>query len=54
VGGNPAKVIRKRFSEAQIEALLKIKWWNWDIEKITENVELLTDENVDKFIDFHS
>ncbi|WP_291725129.1 CatB-related O-acetyltransferase [Bernardetia sp.] len=54
VGGNPAKLIRKRFSEAQIEALLKISWWDWEIEKITENSQLLTDENIDKFISLHS
>lgn len=42
VGGNPAKVIRKRFSEVKIKELLEAEWWNWDIEKITANVELLT------------
>ena len=30
VGGNPARLIRKRFSDEQIEALLKIEWWNED------------------------
>ena len=29
VGGVPAKVIRYRFYEEQIEKLLEIKWWNW-------------------------
>jgi len=43
VGGNPAKEIKKRFSEEQIEKLLKLKWWDWDIEKITKNVHNLTD-----------
>ena len=28
VGGVPAKLIRKRFSEKEIEFLLKLKWWN--------------------------
>jgi len=36
VGGNPAKVIRKRFDETTIESLLEIKWWDWDIDKITK------------------
>lgn len=49
VGGNPAQVIRKRFSDAQIEALLKIQWWNWSIEKITENVQWLTSADIDNF-----
>jgi virginiamycin A acetyltransferase len=47
VGGNPAKEIKKRFSKEQIEKLLEIKWWNWEIEKITENVQNLTGENID-------
>ncbi|MEO0469196.1 MAG: CatB-related O-acetyltransferase [Bacteroidota bacterium] len=42
VGGNPAMHIRKRFSEDEIQHLLKIEWWNWPIEKITENVQHLT------------
>lgn len=42
VGGNPAKVLRMRFSEAQIEQLLAIRWWDWEVEKITRNVHLLT------------
>nr|WP_257670858.1 CatB-related O-acetyltransferase [Parapedobacter tibetensis] len=42
VGGNPAKEIRKRLSPKKIEVLLAMKWWDWDIEKITENLEFLT------------
>ena len=42
VGGNPAKTIKKRFSETTISKLLQLKWWHWDIQKITENVENLT------------
>ena len=39
VGGNPAKEIRKRFEEAIIKELLEIKWWDWEIEKITDNLQ---------------
>ncbi len=42
VGGNPAKEIRKRFSNEKIKELLEMAWWNWDIEKITENLDFLT------------
>lgn len=42
VGGNPAKPIKKRFSEDTISKLLQLEWWNWDIEKITKNVDKLT------------
>lgn len=43
VGENPAKEIRKRFSDKQIETLLEVQWWNWEIEKITKNLSVLTD-----------
>jgi virginiamycin A acetyltransferase len=46
VGGNPAKLIKKRFSEEEIKDLLVFKWWDWEIEKITHNVQNLTDNNV--------
>lgn len=41
VGGNPAKVIKKRFSDEIIELLLELQWWNWDEKKIFENLEVL-------------
>jgi virginiamycin A acetyltransferase len=42
VGGNPAKEIKKRFSQEEIEFLLDIQWWDWPMEKITKYVQLLT------------
>ncbi|WP_376777086.1 CatB-related O-acetyltransferase [Flavobacterium covae] len=48
VGGNPAQVIRKRFSDEVIDLLLEKQWWHWDIEKITQNVQLLTSNDFDK------
>ncbi|MEO1712671.1 MAG: CatB-related O-acetyltransferase [Bacteroidota bacterium] len=42
VGGNPAKEIRKRFSEDKIAALLELAWWDWPIEEITNKVQALT------------
>ncbi|MCL4118377.1 UNVERIFIED_CONTAM: hypothetical protein GTU68_028175, partial [Idotea baltica] len=48
VGGNPAKEIKKRFSEEEINQLLDIAWWDWDIEKITRLVGNLTDVNIEK------
>ena len=41
VGGNPAKLIRKRFSEDEIARLLDIAWWDWPAEKVTRNVEAI-------------
>ena len=50
VGGNPAKEIRKRFTDDAIAKLLDLKWWNWDIEKITKNLKYLTDNKIEKLI----
>ena len=40
-GGNPCRVIRKRFDDALIDYLLALKWWDWDAEKIFCNLEAL-------------
>lgn len=46
VGGVPAKVIRKRFSEDEIEWLLANKWWNKDINWIKTHAEYFEDIKV--------
>ncbi|SCY09140.1 Acetyltransferase (isoleucine patch superfamily) [Lachnospiraceae bacterium XBB2008] len=43
VGGVPAKVIKYRFDSETITALLKIKWWDWPLDKIIDNIELFYD-----------
>jgi acetyltransferase-like isoleucine patch superfamily enzyme len=48
VGGNPAKIIKKRFSDDIIEILLKIKWWDWDEEKINRNLNILCSSDFEK------
>lgn len=53
VGGNPAREIRKRFSDHQIADLLSIAWWNWPLEKIVECVDELSDRDIDAFITRH-
>ena len=50
VAGNPAKLIRMRFNSEQIEKLLSIRWWDWDIKKIHKNLNLLCSSSIDKFI----
>ena len=37
VGGNPAKIIKYRFSQPVIEAMLRIKWWYWPLDKIEKH-----------------
>ena len=41
VGGVPAKEIRKLFSEEMIAHLLNAKWWDWPIERISQNIEAI-------------
>jgi acetyltransferase-like isoleucine patch superfamily enzyme len=38
VAGNPAKVIRSRFSPRIVEGLLNICWWEWPENKIRRNL----------------
>lgn len=51
VVGNPGKIVKFRFSESQIEQLLKISWWDWDEQRIKNNSNLLWSDNIDKFIE---
>lgn len=39
--GNPCRVIKKRFDDELIEYLLKLRWWDWDSDKIFRNLEVL-------------
>lgn len=51
VGGNPAQIIKYRFPPHVIESLLRIKWWNWTLDKIHDNFKYFNDIN--KFISLH-
>ena len=49
VVGGVDRIIKYRFDQETIEKLLKIKWWNWDDEKIRENIDLM--RNTKKFVE---
>lgn len=49
VGGVPAKIIKKRFSDNIIKKMLKIAWWNWSHEEIEKNIELFYQQ--EKFVE---
>jgi virginiamycin A acetyltransferase len=34
VAGNPGRVIRRRFADAEIARLLDLAWWDWPIDRI--------------------
>jgi acetyltransferase-like isoleucine patch superfamily enzyme len=50
VAGNPARAIRRRFTEEQAEALQRIAWWDWPLDTVIERVEWLNGRSIDDFI----
>jgi len=49
-GGNPAKCIRQRFDDEVIKSLLEVAWWNWDIGKITCNLDEIVAADIEALI----
>ena len=48
--GNPARVIRKRFSEPIIAELLALRWWDLDVKHVTALRPLLQSDDVERFV----
>lgn len=48
VGGNPARVIKKRFGEKLTELLLRLRWWDFEQDALVEILPLLCDPDLDK------
>ncbi|PZT96310.1 MAG: chloramphenicol acetyltransferase, partial [Brevundimonas sp.] len=36
VAGNPARVIRRRFSEAVVERVESLRWWEWEAARLVK------------------
>jgi acetyltransferase-like isoleucine patch superfamily enzyme len=51
VGGNPARVIKMRMTDAQTADMLKIRWWDWPIEEIKKAIPYLCSDSIQGFID---
>jgi virginiamycin A acetyltransferase len=51
VAGNPARLIRKRFDDDVIEFLLRLKWWDWPLEKITKHAIDIASGNMTNLTD---
>jgi len=41
VGGNPARPIRQRHSDADVALLLEAAWWDWPVDVITRHVRTI-------------
>ncbi len=54
VAGNPAKMIRARFDDETIDALLKIQWWNWPNSIVVKNAAAIVGRDVKKLLAIHS
>ncbi|GAD09167.1 acetyltransferase [Gluconobacter frateurii NBRC 103465] len=50
VGGNPAKLIKFRFSESIITRLLALAWWNWPEDILQERVKDLMSGDIEAFL----
>ena len=48
--GNPARIVRMRFTPAQISALEQIAWWDWPFDRIQEAAPWLMASSLDNFI----
>ena len=48
--GNPCRVIKKRFDDETIAALLELKWWDYPIEVIAKNIDTLFGDDVDALL----
>ncbi|GGE56170.1 CatB-related O-acetyltransferase [Priestia taiwanensis] len=50
VVGNPARLVKYRFSPETIDELQQLSWWDWDIDVIKKALPLLLSNNMDDFI----
>lgn len=41
VGGNPARVIRRRYEDDDVKRLLRAAWWDWPVELVTEHARTI-------------
>jgi virginiamycin A acetyltransferase len=46
VGGNPATLIKRRYSEDDVRALIELAWWDWPIDAITTHLRTIADGSV--------
>lgn len=52
VGGNPAKLIKKRFSDTTIEKLLEMSWWDWDENELADVVPVLCSNDIEQLYEY--
>ena len=50
VVGNPARLVKMRFDKKTVKRLLKIRWWDWDDDRIEKAVPLLLSTDIEAFL----
>jgi phosphonate metabolism protein (transferase hexapeptide repeat family) len=51
VAGNPARVIRRRFSESIADRLVRLNWWDWDHESLRTALPDFRKLTIEEFLD---
>jgi virginiamycin A acetyltransferase len=46
VVGNPGKVVKTRFDDATIAALLDIAWWDWPYDRIAKHIPAIAGQDI--------
>jgi acetyltransferase-like isoleucine patch superfamily enzyme len=50
VAGNPASIVRMRFSDDVIQQLLRLRWWDWEFERVRRYIPLLMQPDISAFL----
>lgn len=50
VVGNPARIVKRRFDDETIQALLSIRWWDWPAEAIQRHVDLIRGADIEALL----
>ena len=56
VAGNPARVVRSRYSDEDVERLLRAAWWDWPIDLVTAHARTImtgTPAELERIADDH-
>lgn len=53
VGGTPAKEIKKRFTDTEINLLMEMRWFDWDRELVEKAMPILSSSSINLLYDFY-
>ncbi|NMM55016.1 CatB-related O-acetyltransferase [Paenibacillus aquistagni] len=53
VGGNPAKEIKKRFTDEEIAKLKEMRWYDWERKQIERASHLLSSSSIHQLYDYY-